>query len=105
MIQTIFTLDDLKETGLAIVGSYQTAESYGVKVGEYYLQSNVISMWDWKDYSDYYTYFDDYHHVVNLCFRKDEKTTKCEPLKKDFSNIPQPTTTTSLINNLIEEKQ
>ncbi len=103
MIQTIFTLDDLKEIGLTIVGSYQTAESYGVKVGEYYLQSDVVSMWDWKDYSDYYTYFDDYKHLVYLCFRKDDKTTTKEPLKKDFSNIPQPTAT-SLINNLIEEK-
>lgn len=89
MIQKIFTLDDLKETGLKIVGSNQTANSYGVKVGEYYLTSEVISMWDWKDYSKYYTYFDgSINFVVKLSFRKDEKTDKYELLKKDFSNLP-----------------
>jgi hypothetical protein len=86
MIQKIFTIKELSKTGLPIVGSYQCSDT---KIGEYYLQAEVISQWDWEDYSEFYTYFDnDINHVVMLNHKTDEKTTKYEPLKKDFSNVP-----------------
>ena len=62
------------------------------KVGEYFLQPEVISQWDFKDYSKFYTYFGFDGHVnfvVNLCVKTDERTTKTEPLKKDLSNLPK----------------
>jgi len=86
MIIKIYTLKDLIKTGLKI---FDSCISPDTEIGEPFLQSKVISKWDWSDYSNYYTYFDNnnIHHVVNVCSKIDDKTTKGEHLKKDFSNI------------------
>ena len=48
-------------------GSYIFAD---VKIGTQYLKPEVISMWDFSDYSKFYTYFDDgIKLVVNLCIK------------------------------------
>jgi len=87
MINPFYELKELKKTGLKMIGSY--IWDGDISIGERYLQPEVISRWDFKDYSDYYTYFDrQIKFVVNLCYRKDEKTTRFEHLKKDLSNIP-----------------
>lgn len=78
MIDKFFTIKELKDTGLEMFGSYIFAD---VKIGTQYLKPEVISMWDFSDYSKFYTYFDDgIKLVVNLCIKTSETTTECEHL-------------------------
>ena len=82
----IYTLKDLEETGLKIFDSCRYVDT---KVGELYLKASVINMWDWSDYSDFYTYRNEsgINFVVNIGFKEDDKFYKEEKLKKDLSNI------------------
>lgn len=86
MIDKFHTLKELKDTGLKMFGSYVGSDT---KIGEIYLQPVVISMWDWEDYSEFYTYFDkdSIHFLVNVCMKLDDRTTRAIHLKKDLSNI------------------
>ena len=88
MIDKLHTIQKLKDTGLKMFGSYTSSDT---KIGEKFLQPQVISMWDFKNYSDFFTYYDNgIKLVVNLCVKTDEKTTKIEYLKKDLSNLLTP---------------
>jgi len=85
MIDKFYTIQKLKDTGLKMFGSHIYPD---IKIGERFLQPRVISMWDFKNYSDFFTYYDNgIKLVVNLCVRTDEKTIKTEHLKKDLSNL------------------
>jgi len=91
MIDKIHTIQKLKDTGLKMFNAYVSSDT---KVGEKFLRPRVISMWDFKDYSDFFIYYDvaNNHNirlVVNLCVKTDEKNTKIEHLKKDLSNIKE----------------
>ena len=67
---------------------FSSTTSPDTKIGEKFLQPEVISQWDWKDYLGLYTYFDEHIKlVVNICVKTDDKTIECEHLKKDLSNI------------------
>ena len=68
---------------------FSSCISPDTKTGEKFLKPDVISQWDFKDYSEFYTYFDEHNIklVVNICVKTDDKTTKYEHLKKDLSNI------------------
>lgn len=81
MIDKFHTLQDLKNTGLKMFGAHVSSDA---AVGEYFLQPEVISMWDFKDYSEFYTYFDEgIKLVVKLCIKTDKNTTKCSFLKHE----------------------
>ena len=86
MIDIFHTKKELKDSGLKMVNSYVASNT---KIGEKYLQPKVINMWDFGDYSEYYTYFNERNikFVVQICVKTDTKTTKSEYLKKDLSNI------------------
>ena len=78
-------MQDLIDTGLPVFDSCRYED---IKVGEKCLKPDVISRWDWKDYSEYYTYFDDnIKLVVNIVTRTGEKSLISEHLKKDLSNL------------------
>jgi len=78
-------MQDLIDTGLPVFDSCRCED---IKVGEKCLKPDVISRWDWKDYSEYYTYFDDnIKLVVNIVTRTGEKSLISEHLKKDLSNL------------------
>ena len=86
----IYTLDDLKATGLKVFDSCRYAGNE-VEVGEIYLQGEVISQWDFSDYSNDYVFYDGIgettiKEVVNVCKKIDDKTTKFKRLSKDLSN-------------------
>jgi len=87
MLNKIHTIQELKDTGLKIIGSY--VSNCDIPIGEKYLTSEVINIWDCTDYSDYYTYFDEENikFVVEICCRKSKITTKIQLLKKDLSNL------------------
>lgn len=86
MKQKIFLIPDLKKLGLTIVGDYQSPESYGVGVGDLFLQAEVISMWDFKNYDKYFTFFDDsYKKVVRVGKRINSKANNYTKLKKDLT--------------------
>lgn len=85
-IDKFHTIKELKNTGLPMFNAHVSADT---KIGEYYLQPVVISMWDWEDYGDSFTYFDgSIQKVVHLCHKVSETHTKFERLKKDLSNLP-----------------
>ena len=86
MIDKFYEIKELKDTKLKMIDSCRS--NHDIPIGETYLQSEVINMWDFKDYSNFYTYFDDgIHFVVNICVRIDIKTTRTERLEKDLNNI------------------
>jgi len=86
-IDKFYTLKELKKTGLKMLGSY-ISDKDEVEIGEKYLKPNVKSEWDFKDYSDYFTYFDgNIKLVVEICERKSDSLTTTKLLKKDLSNL------------------
>jgi len=85
MIDKFHTIKELKDTGLEMFNAHVASDT---KIGQKFLQPKVISQWDFKDYSDFFTYYDgNIKLIVNLCIKTDDKTTKYEHLKKDFSNL------------------
>jgi hypothetical protein len=89
MKDMFYTLDDLLKTGLTMrsVGNGTPTE-----VNEYYLRPHVINMWDWSDYSNYYTYREDsgIRLCVYVCVTINERGSgKLFKLKKDLSNLPK----------------
>jgi hypothetical protein len=94
----IYTLKDLSDTGLKVFDSCRYADDE-VAIDEPYLKGSVISQWDWKDYSDYYVFYDNgIKEIVKICVKQDNGITKCENLKNDLSNI-KPTPTKQESNN------
>lgn len=88
-IAKFHTLEDLIATGLPM---FMATVSPSVDVGEVYLQDEVISQWDFGDYSDCYTYYDNLggttiHYVVNICKKLDDRSYQTHHLKKDMSNL------------------
>lgn len=78
--EKIYTLDDLKATKLPIRSSTSPASDIPAK--QDYLTERVINMWDWENYSDYYTYFeDDIHHIVYYCKHHQDGAITFKPLK------------------------
>ena len=81
----IYTLEDLKDTGLPVFDSCRHPD---VGIGELHLKGSVISMWDWSNYSDYYTFYEnDIRHLVKIHRKIDETTGEFRLLKKDLSNL------------------
>lgn len=85
MIDKFHTIEELKDTGLKMIGS--CISDHDIPAGEKYLKPRVISQWDFSDYTDFYVYSDKFRMVVEICVRTDEKTTRSEKLKKDLSNL------------------
>lgn len=91
MKDMFYDIPEIVGTKLPLFGSCVYPDT---KVGEYFLQSSVISMWDFGNYNDCFTYVntvsgENVRYVVRLCVRTDEKTTRSVNLNKDLSNIQQ----------------
>lgn len=88
MICKIYTIQELVDTGLPLIHNTRTTKD--IPVGEYYLEESVINMWDVRDYSNYYTYYDDGVKMsVYVCFKEDETQSNGFLLRKDLSNLPK----------------
>jgi hypothetical protein len=89
MIDKFYTLKDLLGSGLTMRGS---GDGSPTDINEYYLKPQVINMWDWDIYDNYYTYIDDdgCRFCVYVCVTINEKGSgKLYKLHKDLSNLPK----------------
>ena len=86
MIDIFHTLEDLLATNIKMLSSADGSSR--LNIGEVFLKPDVINMWDFNSYREYYTYFKgDIQFVVRICQKIDDVTTKTQLLKKDLSNI------------------
>lgn len=87
MLCKIYTIQELIDTGLPLIHSTRTTKD--IEIGQYYLEEAVINMWDVRDYTNYYTFFEDgIKHSVYVCLKREGVSTRYL-LRKDLSNLPK----------------